>query len=62
MIILLESIYKITKIFFSSSYLTVNNIWLTFAGILQYIELYINNHSIKESIITNFIYKKLDDY
>ncbi len=62
MIVLLKLIYKVIKILSSSLYLTVNDIWLTFARILWYIKLYINNHLIEKSIIADFICKKLDDY
>src|SRR6266542_230858 len=61
-IVLLELIYKATKILSSSSYSTVNDIRLTFAGILRHIELYINDHSMEESMMANSIRKKLDDY
>jgi len=54
--------YKTTKILSSSLYLTVSDIWLTFTRILWYIELYINDHLMKESMMADFIYKKLDDY
>ncbi len=54
--------YKATKILSSSSYLTVSDIWLTFARILWHIELYINDHSMEESIMADSICKKLDDY
>src|SRR6266498_4462585 len=62
MIVLLEPIYKATKILSSSSYPTVSDIRLTFAGILQHIELYINDHSIEESMMADSIRKKFDDY
>src|SRR6266498_1084322 len=61
-IILLEPMYKVTKILSSSSYPTVSDIRLTFAGILRHIELYINDHSMKESMMADSIHKKLDDY
>ena len=54
--------YKATKILSSSSYPTVNDIRLTFAGILRHIELYINDHSMEESMMADSICKKLDDY
>src|SRR6266542_2272677 len=62
MIVLLESIYKVTKILSSSSYPTVSDIRLTFAGIFRHIELYINDHLIEESMMADSIHKKLDDY
>src|SRR6266508_627293 len=62
MIVLLELMYKATKILSLSSYSTVSNIRLTFAGILQHIELYINDHSMEESMMADSICKKLDDY
>src|SRR6266498_582418 len=62
MIVLLELMYKATKILSSSSYPTVSDIRLTFAGILRHIELYINDHSIEESVMADFIRKKLDNY
>src|SRR6266542_157973 len=62
MIVLLELMYKATKILSSSSYLIVSDIRLTFAGILQHIELYINNHLMEESMIADSISKKLDNY
>ena len=39
-IVLLEPMYKATKILSSSSYPTVSDIRLTFSGILRHIELY----------------------
>ncbi len=62
MIVLLELIYKVTKILSSSLYPTVSDIQLTFARILRHIELYINDHSIEESIMADSICKKLDNY
>ena len=62
MIVLLELMYKATKILSSSSYPTVSDIRLTFAGILRHIELYINDHSMEESMMADSIRKKLDDY
>src|SRR6266540_3800695 len=62
MIVLLELMYKTTKILSSSSYPTVSDIRLTFAGILRHIELYINDHSMEESMIADSIRKKLDNY
>ena len=54
--------YKATKILSLSLYPTVSNIQLTFTGIFWHIELYINNHSMEESMMADSIYKKLDDY
>ena len=62
MIVLLELIYKATKILSLSSYPTVSDIQLTFAGILWHIELYINDYSMEESMIADSIRKKLDNY
>ena len=62
MIVLLESMYKATKILSSNSYSTISNIKLTFTGILWHIEIYINDHTLEESIMTDSICKKIDDY
>ena len=62
MIVLLELMYKAIKILSSSSYPTVSDIRLTFAGIFRHIELYINDHLMEESIMADSLYKKLDDY
>ncbi|CAJ0826575.1 1831_t:CDS:2 [Entrophospora sp. SA101] len=56
--------YKATKMLSSSSYPTVSDIWLTFIGIFQHIELYIENqnHSIEKCMMADSIRKKLEDY
>ena len=59
MIVLLEPMYKVTKILSSSLYSTVSDIRLTFTGILRHIEIYIDNHTLEESIIADSIRKKL---
>ena len=58
-IVLLEPMYKATKILSSSSYPTVSDIRLTFSGILRHIELYINDHSLDELIMADSIRKNL---
>src|SRR3954447_22139659 len=62
MIVLLELMYKATKILSSSSYPTVSDIRLTFTGILRHIEIYIDDHILEESIMADSIRKKIDDY
>ena len=62
MIVLLELMYKATKIFSLSSYLTISNIRLTFTGIFRHIEIYIDDHTLEESIMADSIRKKIDDY
>jgi len=54
--------YKVTKILSSSSYPTVSDIRLTFTRILLHIEIYIDDHTLEESIIADSIRKKIDDY
>jgi len=64
MIILLDPMYKATKMLSSSSYPTISDICLTFIGIFRHIELYIEdqNHSTEECMMADSICQKLDDY
>ena len=61
-ITLLEPMYKATKILSSSSYPTIGDVRLTFAGILQHIDLYKNNHTLEECIMADSIRHKLEEY
>src|SRR6185369_12082256 len=64
MIILLDPMYKATKMLSSSSYPTISDIRLTFIGIFRHIELFIENqnHSIEKCMMADSISKKLKDY
>ncbi|CAG8687021.1 5504_t:CDS:1, partial [Ambispora gerdemannii] len=59
---LLEPMFKATKILSSSTYPTISDIRLTFKGLLQHIENYMNNHTEKECMMAESIRKKLADY